>query len=61
MEPVLIQQCFVNKHHKVRSIQLQLKITLAVQAGLDSYYSTMLPKGSHVYRMLMLTQCNLKL
>lgn len=53
MEPILTQQRFVNRHHKVRSIQLQLKITLTVQAALDSYYCLVFPKGSHVYRLLM--------
>lgn len=61
MEPILIQRCFMSRHHKVRSIQLQLKITLAVQAGLDSYYCLVFLKDSYVYRWLLRAQCNLKL
>lgn len=53
MEPILIQQCFMSRHHKVRSIQLQLKITLTVLAGLDSYYCLVFLKDSYVYGWLM--------
>lgn len=60
MEPILIPQCFVNRHHKVKSSQLQLKITLSVQAGLKSYYVSALPKDPLLCRMVKLAQCNLK-